>query len=102
MWGRFNVKKAANAVTSSPNGVDNPGLYLGPGDTGGLAPAANKPRGERNSFCTLTLEALPRVDHYKNTKESIKRPSLGELHGEPQYLKGKEYVDRLVARNAGG
>jgi hypothetical protein len=84
MWGRFNVKKAA--ISSNPEGgVDNPGLYLGPGEDKEKIGAAK--RSERNSFCALTLEALPRIDHYKNTNEMVKRPSLGELHGEPAYIK---------------
>ena len=89
MWGRFNVKKAAISSNPDGGGVDNPGLYLGPGDDKAAIDAAAKRR-ERNSFCTLTLEALPRADHYKNTHEGVKRPSIGELHGEPAYIKVTE------------
>lgn len=32
----------------------------------------------------LFREALPRLDNYRISKRALKRPSLGELHGEPQ------------------
>jgi hypothetical protein len=37
----------------------------------------------RNSLAQLTREALPRLEHYRNCTEAIKRPSLGEVYGEP-------------------
>nr|CAD7437439.1 unnamed protein product [Timema bartmani] len=41
------------------------------------------PTGVRKiSLAQLTLEALPRLDNYKNCENATKRPSLGELHGE--------------------
>jgi len=33
---------------------------------------------------TSSREALPRLDNYRISKRALKRPSLGELHGEPQ------------------
>ncbi|KAG5681039.1 hypothetical protein PVAND_010505 [Polypedilum vanderplanki] len=39
------------------------------------------------SFAQLTREALPRLDNYRISKRALKRPSLGELHGEPQQKK---------------
>ncbi|KAL7038044.1 hypothetical protein ACKWTF_009435 [Chironomus riparius] len=36
------------------------------------------------SFAQLTREALPRLDNYRISKRALKRPSLGELHGDPQ------------------
>lgn len=44
---------------------------------------SNDPKIRRNSLAQLTREALPRVDHYRNCSEAIRRPSLGELYGEP-------------------
>lgn len=86
--GRFNVRKAG---TNTNGGVDNPGFepqsYTPTADGVSSGTPYNNPRRERNSFCTLTLEALPRVDYYKNSQESAKRPSLGELHGEPRIIK---------------
>ncbi|XP_059611500.1 bumetanide-sensitive sodium-(potassium)-chloride cotransporter isoform X2 [Phlebotomus argentipes] len=36
----------------------------------------------KKSFAQLTREALPRLDNYRISKRALKRPSLGELHGE--------------------
>lgn len=78
---RFDEKKASVIM-----GVDNPALELddtiprnnaSPGETVG-----NGVDGRPRSFCYLTLEALPRVDYYKDNKEAMKRPSIGELRGE--------------------
>lgn len=35
-------------------------------------------------YVWLLREALPRLDNYRISKRALKRPSLGELHGEPQ------------------
>jgi hypothetical protein len=42
--------------------------------------------GERRKFslAQLTREALPRLDNYRISKRALKRPSLGELHGDPE------------------
>lgn len=48
-------------------------------------PVANSDlKNRRSSLAQLTREALPRVDHYRNCVQALKRPSLGELHGEPK------------------
>jgi hypothetical protein len=53
------------------------------GDGHGTYPAASSdPKTYRYSLGHLTREALPRLDHYRNCMEAIKRPTLGELHGE--------------------
>uniref|UniRef100_A0A1L8DDI6 Putative solute carrier family 12 n=2 Tax=Nyssomyia neivai TaxID=330878 RepID=A0A1L8DDI6_9DIPT len=36
----------------------------------------------KKSLAQLTREALPRLDNYRISKRALKRPSLGELHGE--------------------
>nr|XP_014091112.1 bumetanide-sensitive sodium-(potassium)-chloride cotransporter [Bactrocera oleae] len=36
------------------------------------------------SLAQLTTEALPRLDNYRISKRNMKRPSIGELHGELQ------------------
>ncbi|XP_066994462.1 bumetanide-sensitive sodium-(potassium)-chloride cotransporter [Anabrus simplex] len=41
-----------------------------------------EPKDRKCSIAHLTLEALPRMDHYRNCMEGLKRPSLGEVHGE--------------------
>ncbi|EEB16309.1 sodium-potassium-chloride cotransporter, putative [Pediculus humanus corporis] len=43
----------------------------------------------KKSFQHNTLEALPRLDNYRNDFIGLKRPSLGELHGEEKDLKDK-------------
>lgn len=41
-----------------------------------------EPQERKISLVHLTREALPRLDNYRNCKSAIKRPSIGELHGE--------------------
>ncbi|XP_072938036.1 bumetanide-sensitive sodium-(potassium)-chloride cotransporter [Epargyreus clarus] len=36
----------------------------------------------KRSLAQLTREALPRLENYRNSKRALKRPSLGELHGD--------------------
>ncbi|XP_028043473.1 bumetanide-sensitive sodium-(potassium)-chloride cotransporter [Bombyx mandarina] len=36
----------------------------------------------KRSLAQLTREALPRMENYRNSKRALKRPSLGELHGD--------------------
>ncbi|XP_054288120.1 bumetanide-sensitive sodium-(potassium)-chloride cotransporter isoform X2 [Macrosteles quadrilineatus] len=83
MAGRFNVAKAMQK-----GGIDNPALDMGSGLT--LHQEGDVQYGSQsdltNSFCHLTMEALPRADYYKNNKDAMKRPSLGELHGEPRTI----------------
>jgi hypothetical protein len=45
------------------------------------------PKIHRNSLAQLTREALPRLDHYRNCVEATRRPSLGELYGDPSGAK---------------
>jgi hypothetical protein len=44
---------------------------------------SSDPKIRRNSLAQLTREALPRLEHYLNCVEATKRPSLGEVYGEP-------------------
>lgn len=39
-----------------------------------------------NFYCFFFVcrEALPRLDHFRVSKRALKRPSLGELHGDPE------------------
>uniref|UniRef100_A0A1B6EM82 Bumetanide-sensitive sodium-(Potassium)-chloride cotransporter n=1 Tax=Cuerna arida TaxID=1464854 RepID=A0A1B6EM82_9HEMI len=91
MAGRFNVAKA---MQKGGGGIDNPAMDMGSIPTGlNLSPSAlpdgsqdGLDRSQSQSFCHLTMEALPRADYYKNNRDAIKRPSLGELHGEPRTL----------------
>ncbi|XP_045775420.1 bumetanide-sensitive sodium-(potassium)-chloride cotransporter-like [Maniola jurtina] len=36
----------------------------------------------KRSLAQLTREALPRMENYRNSRRALKRPSLGELHGD--------------------
>lgn len=36
----------------------------------------------KKSLMQLTKEALPRLENYRNSRKAVKRPSLGQLHGE--------------------
>ncbi|CAH1403525.1 unnamed protein product, partial [Nezara viridula] len=74
---QWELRKAG--VPGGPgSGYENPCLET----SWGQAPRTGR---ERNSFCTLTLEALPRLDYYRENRGSAKRPSLGELHGDHPY-----------------
>lgn len=52
-----------------PNSQPDAGLH----DLGGK---------RKRSLAQLTREALPRMENYRNSKRALKRPSLGELHGD--------------------
>lgn len=94
---RFSVRKVSNLsnlpnlpentevrVNVNPNGYLNPTFIT---DTLDL-PGGDMPNGDRKkSFVHHTMEALPRVDNYRNDIQALKRPSLGELHGEEKELK---------------
>lgn len=45
----------------------------------------------KRSLAQLTREALPRMENYRNSKRALKRPSLGELHGD--HLINEEVID---------
>ncbi|XP_073989263.1 sodium potassium chloride cotransporter [Rhodnius prolixus] len=100
---KFDVCKG---VSTSPSGggyaYDNPGLLLDSGSYHHGDPESKPRNRERNSFCTLTLESLPTVDSYSNNTDAAKRPSLGELHGEPAYIKDDEPIKKKVEMGAGG
>ena len=50
---------------------------------------------KKNIFAFISSsEALPRLDNYRISKRALKRPSLGELHGEPQ----QKIVSTLLCR----
>lgn len=36
----------------------------------------------KRSLAQLTREALPRMENYRNSRRALKRPSLGEIHGD--------------------
>lgn len=63
----------------------SPGVW---GDPEGLAR-------RKRSLAQMTREALPRLDNYRNSRRALKRPSLGELHGEI-----KERVRNLFLTNS--
>ncbi|KAJ8965881.1 hypothetical protein NQ314_003861 [Rhamnusium bicolor] len=46
-------------------------------------PAAKR----KKSLVQLTIEALPRLENYRNSRRAAKRPSLGELHGGEENIK---------------
>jgi hypothetical protein len=52
---------------------------------------SSDPKIRRNSLAQLTREALPRLDHYRNCIQATKRPSLGELYGEPSEVKVRDF-----------
>ncbi|PSN49692.1 Bumetanide-sensitive sodium-(potassium)-chloride cotransporter [Blattella germanica] len=97
---RFNVRRVSETNQAQSENVmqgvpenelleleDSPGAL--PNSTTNAFPppaAANvgEPKGRRrSSLAQLTRERLPRLDYYRNGLQALKRPSLGELHGEP-------------------
>jgi hypothetical protein len=83
---RFNVQAVSEdscvAGNSKMKGVPKSGVP-DLGHSHATYPAASTdPKIHRNSLAQLTREALPRLDHYRNCIQAMKRPSLGELHGE--------------------
>ena len=94
---RFSVKKVSESGQFAHDNVmqgvpENEMLELedSPGDLAGVAPntyPVNDPKQRRRSLAQLTREALPRADHYRYGLSAMKRPSLGELHGEPIEIK---------------
>lgn len=51
----------------------------------------------KRSLAQLTREALPRMENYRNSKRALKRPSLGELHGD--HLITEEVRENIVCTN---
>lgn len=39
-----------------------------------------------NFHCFFNREALPRLDHFRLSKRAMKRPSMGELYGDPHVI----------------
>ncbi|XP_075225532.1 sodium potassium chloride cotransporter [Lycorma delicatula] len=89
MADRFNIQKV---------GHDNLGLQLDEGVNNtnlNVNSESNFSNGHRKtSFSHYTLEALPRPEYYKSSVSGVKRPSLGELHGE-EVLFTKERLAQL-------
>lgn len=91
------------------DGIDNPGLSLqecngsgsgggGPatvlglstfngGIGGGVMRLDSSPAKRKKSIVQQAIEALPRLENYRNSKRSKKRPSIGELHGGEDTIK---------------
>ncbi|CAH1637260.1 unnamed protein product [Spodoptera littoralis] len=53
----------------------------------------------KRSLAQLTREALPRLDNYRNSKRALKRPSLGELHGDHLITEEDEKVQQQQTRD---
>ncbi|XP_065092681.1 bumetanide-sensitive sodium-(potassium)-chloride cotransporter-like [Ochlerotatus camptorhynchus] len=47
-----------------------------------VAPAPLTEENRRISIMGVTRDPLPRLDHYRTSSRKIKRPSIGELHGD--------------------
>ncbi|GBP07676.1 Bumetanide-sensitive sodium-(potassium)-chloride cotransporter [Eumeta japonica] len=72
-------------LRSSETGEGRPGPGGGQGGAGGAQPDTwlhDAGWRRKRSLAQLTREALPRMDNYRNSKRALKRPSLGELHGD--------------------
>ncbi|PNF24775.1 Bumetanide-sensitive sodium-(potassium)-chloride cotransporter [Cryptotermes secundus] len=102
---RFNVKKVLETSAL-------PGVSKMKASTDGNIPdldqgnvtypvVSSDPKIRRNSLAQLTREALPRVDHYRNCIEATKRPSLGELYGEPSGVKDGDIESRRPEETGG-
>lgn len=50
----------------------------------------------RRSLAQMTREALPRLDFYRNSRRALRRPSLGELHGEEVAAKVGPQFQKLI------
>lgn len=53
----------------------------------------------KRSLAQLTREALPRLENYRNSKRALKRPSLGELHGDHLITEEGEHKDQHGGRD---
>lgn len=54
----------------------------------------------KRSLAQLTREALPRMENYRNSKRALKRPSLGELHGDHLITEEVRTLTQTVNRQA--
>lgn len=77
MEGRFNVTR----VDGDPDAKN-----------GGFKSTCEDIINRKKSLAQLTREALPRLDNYRISKRGLKRPSLGELHGEIKEMVSKFYT----------
>lgn len=50
----------------------------------------------------MCREALPRLDHFRVSKRALKRPSLGELYGDPEQKQAVADDDKGTAPDHGG
>lgn len=61
-----------------------------------------EPKDRKGSIVHLTLEALPRVDYYRNCLQGMKRPSLGEIHGDDSGGKDADAEQQQQEEETGG
>lgn len=93
MENRFTVRRISNSVAVMQNLPEDMELQVQPNSNfnaftnHGFTPDAPYEIDRRKSFVHHTIEALPRLDYYRNDLPGWKRPSLGELHGEEKDLK---------------
>ncbi|KAL0271481.1 UNVERIFIED_CONTAM: hypothetical protein PYX00_008562 [Menopon gallinae] len=92
MENRFMVRRVSNSVVPMPNLPEHMELQVNPNPNGfinhGFISEMGLPHTDRKqSFAHHTIEALPRLDNYRNDLQALKRPSLGELHGEEKDMK---------------
>lgn len=52
----------------------------------------------KRSLAQLTREALPRMENYRNSKRALKRPSLGELHGDHLITEEVMFLNHKIAK----
>ncbi|CAD6995861.1 unnamed protein product [Ceratitis capitata] len=75
----------ANAPGDTGNAVGRKNSRLSIRGFGHFLRKNSRQEDERKfSLAQLTTEALPRLDNYRTSKRNMKRPSIGELHGELQ------------------
>jgi hypothetical protein len=84
---RFNVKKVSESralpdISKIKALTDENVPELGQGNIT-YPVVSNDLKIHRNSLAQLTREALPRLDNYRHCLHATRRPSLGELYGEP-------------------
>jgi hypothetical protein len=93
---RFNVKKVLEAgalpgVSEMKDVSEDNVPQLGQGNIT-YPVVSSDPKIHRNSLAQLTREALPRLDHYRNCIQATRRPSLGELYGDPSEGKVRPFT----------
>jgi hypothetical protein len=97
---RFDVKRVpeGSAVSGDSNvqGVPNNDVSEPVQGHATYPVASTDPKNRRTSLAQLTREALPRLDHYRNCIQAIKRPSLGELYGDVGEVKVRSLHFRTI------